>query len=513
MFKNAGVRGVALSLSAIPGCSDSRWKTIKLVAQSLLVLFSFGTTVAHAQVRYPNPFKHVVVVVQENRTPDNLFHGLLTWPSINPKNYKIAKVGVNSAGQVIPLAPVPLGITYDLDHSHTAFLAMYDGGKMDGADKIVCTVGKCPANAQFKYVDNSQHILDPYLTLAAEYGWANYMFQTNQGPSFPAHQFLFGGTSAPSATDDAMGIFIADNPGQPAGATYQAKNDVGCLAPLDEFHWLIGVSGDGSETTMTNNPMGMLCFSHDTMASLLDAAGFTWKYYAPATSNPGGSNPGGSIWNAPNSTREICQPDSNYTQCTGPEWAANVDLNPSDVLNDIGDCQLANVSWVIPTGQNSDHAGKTTTTGGPSWVASIVNAIGNDKTCELGAGYWSDTAVLITWDDWGGWYDHVAPPILPGLQGDYQYGFRVPLVVVSAYTPRACVNNSRHDFGSILKFIERVFKIKEGSLGFADERANGDLYGFFDFTKPPRQFETIAAPLDASFFINDKRPPEPPDND
>ena len=483
---------------------------MKLTSQHLLVLAWLGTTVAQAQS--PNPFKHVVVVVQENRTPDNLFHGLLTWPGINPNNYNIKTSGKNSKGQRIPLAPVPLGIHYDLSHSHAAFLAMYDGGKMDGADLIPCR-GTCPANPQFKYVDNSQHILDPYLTLAAQYGWANYMFQTNQGPSYPAHQFLFGGTSAPSASDDLFGIFVAENPLAPKAATYNALKDTGCLAPLDEKNWLIGVNSDGSETKLQNNPLGTLCFSRKTMAKLLDDAGFTWKYYATTAKNPNGSNPGGSVWNAPNSIREICQPDSQYTQCTGPEWAANVDLNPSDVLQDIGACQLANVSWITPDGRNSDHAGSTNVTGGPSWVASIVNAIGNDKTCQGGAGYWSDTAILITWDDWGGWYDHERPTILPGSQGDYQYGFRVPLLVVSAYTQPGLVSNTRLDFGSILKFIESVFNIPEGSLGFADERSGGGLREFFDFTKSPRHFKTIAAPLDANFFINDKRPPEPPDND
>jgi phospholipase C len=85
--------------------------------------------VTQAQVPYPNPFRHVVVVVQENRTPDNLFHGLLTWPGLNPKNYNIHTVGINSKGQRVPLAPVPLGIGYDLSHAHAAFLDMYDGGK------------------------------------------------------------------------------------------------------------------------------------------------------------------------------------------------------------------------------------------------------------------------------------------------------------------------------------------------------------------------------------------------
>jgi phospholipase C len=104
--------------------------------------------------------------------------------------------------------------------------------------------------------------------------------------------------------------------------------------------------------------------------------------------------------------------------------------------------------------------------------------------------------------------------ILSGNPGDYQYGFRVPLIVVSAFTPQRTINNvNPHDFGSVLKFIQGAFNIREGALGFADSRANGDLRGFFNFSMPPRTFQKIAAPLGASFFLNDKRPPEPPDND
>ncbi|MGP0074606.1 MAG: hypothetical protein ACLPWF_22040 [Bryobacteraceae bacterium] len=69
----------------------------------------------------------------------------------------------------------------------------------------------CPAKPQFRFVDNSMGAVDPYLDLVRQYGWANYMFQTNQGSSFPAHQFLFGGTSAPSAADDAAGTFVSEN--------------------------------------------------------------------------------------------------------------------------------------------------------------------------------------------------------------------------------------------------------------------------------------------------------------
>jgi hypothetical protein len=148
-------------------------------------------------------------------------------------------------------------------------------------------------------------------------------------------------------------------------------------------------------------------------------------------------------------------------------------------------------------------------------VNSIVNAIGNDSTCEQGAGYWSDSAIVITWDDWGGWYDHVAPTIMFGPQGSYQQGFRVPLLVVSACTPVAYVSNVPHDFGNILRFIQGVFNIQEGALGFADARASDDLGDFFNFElgAGARRFQVIRAPLDADFFINDTRPPEPPDND
>ncbi len=483
---------------------------MKLLLKALM-LACVGLSVAHAQIPYPNPIKHVVVVFQENRTPDNLFHGLLTWPGIIPANYEIASSGLNSSGQTIPLVASPFGNHYDLSHSYQAFVDMYDGGKMDGADKITC-YDTCPTNPQFVYVDNSSGILNPYLTLAANYGWANYFFSTHQGGSFPGHQFIFGATSAPSALDDAAGLFVAEQPRQPAHSTYSAGADTGCLAPLGEWNYL--THPNAPETELINNPLGSLCFSHKTMASVLNHAGLSWKYYSAPSQ--GTTNPGGGIWNAPNSIREICQPNSDYTLCTGPQWTKNVILNSATVLTDIRACNLARVSWVIPTYANSDHPGNTTgtgATGGPAWVASIVNTIGAATACDGGKGYWSDTVILVTWDDWGGWYDHVAPPILGGVQGDYQYGFRVPLLVISGYTPKAFVYNATLDYGSMLRFMEGVFNIPEGSIGFADARATDDLSAFFNFTGGLRPFKAVPAPLNADFFINDKTPPGPPDTD
>jgi len=356
---------------------------------------------------------------------------------------------------------------------------------MDGSAEVKCS-GKCPATAQFRYVDNSGGILNPYLQLATQYGWANYMFQTNQGPSFPAHQFIFGGTSAPSAADDAAGIFASAN--MSGGAT------AGCTASVGTTVALIDPSGQ--------NRAIYPCFEHSTMADLL-FGDLTWRYYAPSA---------GSIWTAPNAIQHICQSTGPGGTCAGSDWAANVDLKPADVLSDIAACKLPSLSWVIPTGANSDHA-NSNDGGGPSWVAAIVNAIGSSATCDNGQGYWQNTAIVITWDDWGGWYDHESPTILGQPQGDYQYGFRVPMLFVSAYTPAGYINNQRHDFGSILRFMEHNFGIRQGALNFADARATNDLSGFYDLTRQPRSYQAIPAPKSAAFFLHDKRKATDPDDD
>jgi phospholipase C len=479
---------------------------MKLLAQTLLIAAGFAMTPAHSQVASSadplERFQHIVIIFQENRTPDNLFQGLCTPPfgsaascsaQPSPGQYDIQTghwLDKNSANGTIQPGLVLLANKYDLSHAHAGFVAMCNRSageicEMNGAGGIPCT-GTCPAQPQFRYVDNSSGILNPYLQLATEYGWANYMFQTNQGPSFPAHQFIFGGTSAPTAGDDAAGVFASENTG---------AESAGCAAPPGTTVKLIDRTG-------LENRAIYPCFEHLTIADMLPGS-ITWRYYAPTA---------GSIWTAPNAIQHICQSTGPGGKCNGADWNENVDLVPANVLSDIANCRLRSLSWVIPTAANSDHAA-VNDGGGPSWVTSIVNAIGNSSHCDGGAGYWNNTAIVITWDDWGGWYDHVPPTILPEPEGDYQYGFRVPLLFVSAYTPKGYINNARHDFGSILRFVENNFGVREGALYFADARADNDLRGFFDLAAPPRAFHTIAAPLDASFFLADKRPGVGPDDD
>jgi phospholipase C len=163
------------------------------------------------------------------------------------------------------------------------------------------------------------------------------------------------------------------------------------------------------------------------------------------------------------------------------------------------------VTWVMPEGHTSDHAIQNDGSG-PSWVASVVNAVGNSQ-------YWENTAIIITWDDWGGWYDHVAPTVVDdGVSwgSGYIYGFRVPLMVVSPYAKARYISHETHDFGSILKFIEETFNLP--SLNYADARAD-DLSDCFVTTQSPLTFHSIAAPLGAQHFISDKSPHTDPDDD
>ena len=436
----------------------------------------------------PGKIQHVVVIVQENRTPDNLFQD----PVLIGRGADIAQSGTDSKGNTIQLRNQNLAWTYNPDHSHNDFNLMCDLNsvsgqcQMDGAD---LNPADCPTGTQhctFSYVVPTE--VQPYFQMAEQYTFADRMFQTNQGPSFPAHQFIFSGTSAPTATSN---LFAAENPTDPNVGTPNA----GCDAP--STYTVALIDSAGSETS--NEPI-YPCFEHQTMTDLLQAKGYTWRYYTP-------SSP--AIWTGPEAIQHICGPNAtppNATACVGADWTNNVILDQKQILTDVSNHQLKDVSWVIPSGQASDHGGMTDGSG-PSWVASVVNAIGNSS-------YWANTAIFITWDDWGGWYDHVAPPqmLLNCAQFGcgYLYGFRVPLIVVSPYAKASYLSHAQHDFGSILKFTENTFALP--SLGYADALAD-DFSDCFDFNQTPLQFKTIAAPLNAQHFLEDKAPPTDPDDD
>ncbi len=433
-------------------------------------------------------FKHIIIIVQENRTPDNLFLELCNPPAAAncgplTSQYDILTTGWNNKGSFIPPVPVDLATRWDIEHHHDPdWLAMCHlnpagtACQMDRAANEICIPGKtapCPTTPPpaFHYVQRytgGADILGPYISIALTYGWANKMFATNQGPSFEAHQFIYGATSAPTVNstenDDANGI-------------YAAENASGCLDTPDAKVKTIIKSLENGTTTYP-------CFTHPTLGTALFSSPTPWRYYTPYTPGENDDN----LWTAPEAILSECGVSNQgntgtlYTACIGPEFAANSNVvsNPRQVLVDISKCHLQSLNWVIPEGQYSDHAGMTTDLG-PQWVASIVNWIGASQCHDSGKTYWQDTAIIITWDDWGGWYDPVPPP-----QTNYtSLGFRVGTIVISPWARPNTVVHTQYEFGSILKFIEQNFGL--GSLHTTDETATsiGDM---FNFSQKPTKF-------------------------
>ena len=202
----------------------------------------------------------------------------------------------------------------------------------------------------------------PYFQMANDYVLGDNMFTSQIDASFVSHQYIIAG----------------QKPIRQSGF-------------LPTSSW--GCSGGPSDTvgtltlSRTYGHAESPCFSSATLASELDAKVLPWHYYA-ATSNDLGY-----LW--------LGYQASSYVY-NGPDWTNDITLNPQQFVTDVKNNKLAAVARVAPTCANSDHSSCRGNTG-PSWVASLVNAVGESP-------YWPTTAIFVMWDEWGGWYDHVPPP-------------------------------------------------------------------------------------------------------
>jgi phospholipase C len=405
--------------------------------------------------------KHVVILIQENRSFDNLF---ATFPGADG-----ATQGTMHDGTVVPLVPKDLA-GFDIDHSYKpAFLTDYDHGKMDGFDLAIYggsiqKAGKYP----YQYVKPNQ--IKPYWDLARQYVLADHTYPTQASGSFTAHLDLIAGTT--QVNENAS---VIDYPWNSKNVQNWGCDDVpGSVTSLLTF-----------KKVYLKNRGPFPCFSFATLRDLLDAKSVSWKYYVPAFGFDGGQ-----LWNAFDAIDAVRH---------GPEWKTNVSMPETNVLKDISSGRLPAVAWVVPDAKNSDH-GYGSHVGvdhGPAWIAQVVNAIGQSP-------YWNSSAIVILWDDWGGFYDHEPPPQL-----DYEgLGIRVPMIVVSPYARKGVVSHTEYEFGSILKFVEYTFKL--GSLGTTDVRANS-IADVFNFKQPPRKFVKIEAKYSLEYFLREAPSNEPVD--
>jgi phospholipase C len=438
---------------------------------------------------------HVVVIMQENRSLDNLFHA---FPGANTVDFGYGH------GKKYKLHPTSLAYPVDINHAHYQFLEDYDYGKMDGfdlnfqkfdphcdyADPInhpKCWVFLPTAyyRTAFAYVPKSE--IKPYWTLAKQYALGDNMFASNNGNSYPSHQYMISGQSN----------HVAEGPSTPNVKGFGGLPvPWGCDGPNEQTTTMLFYGPPPMEHASFSPPTGHEitgephpCFSYATAATLLDAAHVSWTYYAPQIYGNAGD-----IWSAF---------DAIWQVRFGSDWINDVKSPETTILTDISAGTLPSVSWVVPSFTNSDHAGSLSLTG-PDWVAAVVNAIGKSK-------YWNSTAIVVMWDDWGGWYDHVAPRQIPNAstRAFEGLGFRVPVLIISPYAKAGYISHQRHEIASSLRFIENVFHLP--SLGQADARTDG-FNDMFDFTQTPIRFKKVPTTLQATDFLQQRASSQPPDD-
>jgi len=306
--------------------------------------------VVHRMARITLP-TYVIVMVQENRSVDNLFQ---KQPGVDTQNF-----GIDSHNNRVPLTKIDLGATYDCDHSHSGFVA----DVTEGFDLEHCGT-TAPPDFAFSYVDPAQ--ITQYTALATQYAFADEVLQSNEGPTFPAHLYLIAATSGSPGSR----FNISENDGHHLDIA-RKNHPTGCDAPAGKSDTSIDMN-----TAFPGREGHRIypCIDPVTILNELDSAHISWKYYMPELA---------SLGNAPYAIQSLFQNDK-----------AKVIVPETTILSDIQNGQLAHVSYVMPSGRNSDHPGAGNT-GGPTWVASVVNALGASQ-------YWNQCSIIVVWDDWGG---------------------------------------------------------------------------------------------------------------
>jgi phospholipase C len=400
--------------------------------------------------------KHVVFIIQENRSFDNLFH--------NYPGADTADSGRTSTGKKVRLTPVGLSVRYDIDHSSISMFAACDGtGSLPGTDcrndgfdqERFSNAPKRLKYPQYVYVPHKD--TKPYFEMAHEWVLADRMFQSQLDASFVAHQYAIA-----AQADSSVNLPILE-----WGCGPEKHNSVGTIT-----------------AQRTPGEPVRPCFNYQTLGDELDKAGLSWRFYATGEN----AKTSGFIWSAYQAVKHIRR---------GPDWKKDVVSPNWSFITDVRAGTLANFTWVTPVCNDSDHI-NCGGGYGPSWVAALVNTVGKSK-------FWDSTAIFVQWDDWGGLYDHVPPPF-----EDYDgLGFRVPLIAISPYAKHNYVSHVQYETASVLRFAEDLFGLPQ--LAAADARANSPAKDCFDFKQEPRAFSKIHAPLPPRFFMRQNQGYEPPD--
>ena len=372
--------------------------------------------------------QHIVFLIKENRTFDQYFG---TFPGADGATF-----GMTSRGQTIPLAHAPDVAPYDIGHSWRDAILAIDGGRMAKFDQVENgnVKGYMLPYTQFVEAD-----IPNYFAYARNFVLADRMFSSLAGPSFPNHLFTVAAQSGG----------VIDNP-HPNISAWGCDSDDNQTVPVVRHNDAPGESkGDGTDGITTQSP----CFDFQTLADSLEAARVSWKYYAPSKGQYGYQF----------STLDAIRHIRNT-----PLWNEHV-VPDGQFADDAKNGRLPAVSWLV-TGDANEHP-PLSTCKGENWTTRELNAVMQGPD-------WNSTVVFLTWDDFGGFYDHVPPPSI----STYSLGPRVPLLIISPYAKKGYISHEQYEFSSFLKFAETRFGLR--GLTDRDIRAN-DMLDSFDFNQPP----------------------------
>jgi phospholipase C len=400
----------------------SRVILIIVIAASMLSfmqLYQARTSITRASPKLTSsPIQHVIILLKENRTFDSMFG---TFPGANG-----ATTYTDPKGVVHPLNHQTDHLLNDIKHDHNSAIVAEDNGKMDKFSLIHGAIqnGVDESDSQLYQSD-----IPNYWAYAQNFTLTDRFFSTISGPSLPNHLFSIAGE------DNNVDSLIS-----PAGG-----GTWGCDAPTATT-----VEERAPDGTVTH---AFPCFDFQTMADLLDAHNLSWNYYV----TPG---------------TELQTYDSIKHIRYGSDWTTHM-YNYTQFVFDAASGKLPAVTWLLLPWHYSDHAPQSIC-GGENETIKNINAVMSNSS------EWASTAIILTWDDFGGFYDHVVPPVGPNPQ--IEYGLRVPAIIISPYARQGYVDDTMYSFPSMLKFIEDTFGLP--SLTSFDGQSN-DLFNAFNFNQTP----------------------------
>jgi phospholipase C len=375
------------------------------------------------------PIKHVVFVIKENRTFDNLFG---RFPGTNG-----ATTGMD-LGRERPLTRALDRLPMDIRHCYRCAIQAWNEGKMDGFATV------SDAADRWAYTQYLPEDIPNLWRWAEGFVLGDNFFASAHGPSFPNHLYTIAAQSGGAR----------ENPIQDQQLLRERHRATGLFKAwgCDSIETAY-VPVEDREGNVKNVPP---CFDFLTEGDLLTEAGIPWAYYSATNMQ------NGYLWSAYDAIRHIRE---------DPEiWRRHM-FGVDGFVRDALDGRLPPVTWVTPRFELSDHP-EYSMCHGENWTTQIVNAV-------MEGPHWKDTAIFLTWDDYGGFYDHVPPPQVDG----FGFGIRVPLLIISPYAKQGYVTHELGEFSSVLRFVEDNWMLTQ--LTHRDRDAT-PLLSSFDFTQEPR---------------------------